>query len=87
VAPVRTPQEAVTDPRVIARGETVPLAHPSYGVIGGLLGSGAPWTFGDTPAGFDSPAPLLGQNNADVYERLLGYPHQRVAAMAADGLI
>jgi CoA:oxalate CoA-transferase len=65
----------------------VPLAHPSYGEVGGLFGSGTPWTFSDTAAGLDRPAPLLGQDNADVYERLLGYPAERVAAMAADGLI
>ena len=87
VAPVRSPQEAVADPRVTARGETVPLDHPGYGVAGGLLGSGTPWAFSDTAAGFSRPAPLLGQDNADVYGRLLGYPPEKVAAMAADGLI
>lgn len=86
-APVRTPQQAVTDPRVIARGETIPLAHPAYGTVGGLLGSGTPWKFSDTEAGFSRPAPQLGQDNTDVYGRLLGYPPERVAAMAADGLI
>lgn len=87
VAPVRTPQQAVTDKRVVARGETVPLAHPVYGQVGDLYGSGAPWTFSDTPAGFSKPAPLLGQDNADVYGRLLGYPVERLTAMADDGLI
>jgi crotonobetainyl-CoA:carnitine CoA-transferase CaiB-like acyl-CoA transferase len=87
VAPVRTPQQAVTDPRVTARRETVPLEHPDYGPVGGLAGSGTPWTFSDTTAGFSRPAPRLGQDNADVYERLLGYAPEKVAAMAADGLI
>jgi CoA:oxalate CoA-transferase len=87
VAPVRTPQEAVADPRVTGRGETVPLEHPDYGAAGDLLGSGTPWKFSETEAGFDRPAPLLGQDNADVYGSLLGYPPEKVAAMAASGLI
>ena len=87
VAPVRTPQQAVSDQRVVGRGETVPLAHPAYGAVAGLLGSGTPWTFSESTAGLERPAPQLGQDNADVYGRLLGYPPAQLAAMAADGLI
>jgi len=87
VAEVRTPTEAVVDPRVVARGETVPLEHPEHGPVGGLYGSGVPVVFSRTPAGYDRPAPGLGEHNEWVYGELLGYGADRVAEMAADGLI
>jgi crotonobetainyl-CoA:carnitine CoA-transferase CaiB-like acyl-CoA transferase len=87
VAEVRTPAEAVLDPRVVARGETVPLAHPQTGPAGGLYGSGIPVEFSATPAGFDRPAPRLGEHNGWVYGDLLGYGADRLARLAADGVI
>ena len=40
-AEVRDPQDAVRDPRVVSRGETVPLAHPEVRRGGGCLRHGA----------------------------------------------
>ncbi|MCX4092357.1 CaiB/BaiF CoA transferase family protein [Nocardia sp. alder85J] len=84
---VRTPEEAVRDPRVRARGETVPLEHPDYGVADQLHGSGLPIVFSETPAGFDGPAPHLGQHNDRVYGDLLGYSTERRARMRDQGLL
>ena len=44
-APVRSPAEAVRDPRVLARGETVPLEHPQFGRVADVIGMGVPITF------------------------------------------
>ena len=41
-AEVRGPEAAVRDPRVIARGETVPLAHPKFGIVEDVYGMGIP---------------------------------------------
>jgi CoA:oxalate CoA-transferase len=87
VAPVRTPREAIRDPRVLARGETVPLEHPVHGVVPGLLGSGLPIKFSRDEGGFDGPAPVHGEHNAAVYGDLLGYTSAQIAQMADDGLI
>jgi CoA:oxalate CoA-transferase len=87
VAPVRTPREAIRDPRVLARAETVPLAHPVHGDVGDLVGSGLPIRFSRDEAGFASPAPVHAQHNADVYGALLGYTPEQLDRMAADGLI
>jgi crotonobetainyl-CoA:carnitine CoA-transferase CaiB-like acyl-CoA transferase len=87
VAPVRAPHDAIRDPRVRERSETVPLAHPVYGEQGDLIGSGIPIVFSADPAGFDSAAPLSGQHNQDVYADLLGYGVDRLRAMEQDNLI
>ena len=87
VSPVRTPIEAVTDPRVLARGETVPLAHPDHGGAEGVHGSGVPIVFSQTPAGFAGPAPHLGQHNDHVYGELLGYGPARVEQLRDNGAI
>lgn len=77
-APVRTPEVAFRDPRVMARGETVPLAHPKLGVIGEVIGMGLPIRFSGSHVGFDKPAPAVGQHNEEIYSRLLGYSEQRI---------
>ncbi|WGL54135.1 CoA transferase [Nocardioides sp. BP30] len=87
VAPVRTPREAIRDPRVLDRHETVPLAHPTHGEVGALIGSGLPIRFSRDEAGFAGPAPIHAQHNSEVYGRLLGYTPDQLEQMASDGLI
>ncbi len=60
-AEVRDPKEAVRDPRVVSRGETVPLAHPKYGMVEDVYGMGMPIKFSRAQAGFDKPPPGLGR--------------------------
>lgn len=86
VAPVREPHEALRDRRVLDRGEVVPLEHPVYGRAEELLASGVPIRFSETPAGFSSPAPLLGQHNQRVFGQLLGYDDRHLADLRASGV-
>ena len=86
-AEVREPQAAVRDPRVIARRETMPLEHPKYGAVEELYGMGLPMRFSGAAAGYDQPAPDLGQHNSDVYGGLLGYSAERIAQLKAQGVI
>jgi len=72
-AEFRDPNDAVRDPRVLARGETVRLSHPKYGAIDDIYGMGMPIKFSAATAGFDQPAPELGEHNQAVYGGLLGY--------------
>jgi crotonobetainyl-CoA:carnitine CoA-transferase CaiB-like acyl-CoA transferase len=72
-AEVRSPREAVRDPRVQARGETVPLEHPKFGSVADVVGMGVPITFSDASAGCMRPAPSVGQDNALVYGEWLEY--------------
>ncbi|RAY15868.1 CoA transferase [Actinomadura craniellae] len=86
-APVRGPAEAVRDPLVRDRGEVVPLAHPRYDRAGELYGTGVPIVFSAAETALDEPAPALGEHNAEIYGDLLGYDAERLAALAADGVI
>lgn len=86
-AEVRAPREAVRDPRVRARGETVPLEHPSLGPVADVIGMGVPITFSEAAAGFSLPAPALGEHNGLVYGEWLGYGADRVARLRASGTI
>lgn len=86
-AEVRTPFAATRDPRVIRRGETVPLQHPQYGAVEDVYGMGLPMTFSGSSVGFDQPPPELGEHNDQVYGRFLGYSSERIAALKAQKVI
>ncbi|MBI1766626.1 MAG: CoA transferase [Acidobacteria bacterium] len=86
-AEVRTPSVAVRDPRVLARGETVPLAHPKFGAVEEVYGTGLPIKFSAATAGFDQVAPALGEHNELVYGQMLGYSAEQIAQLKAEGII
>jgi|tagenome__1003787_1003787.scaffolds.fasta_scaffold20976558_3 CoA:oxalate CoA-transferase len=86
-APVREPADAVRDDLLLAREDTVPLRHPTYGSAEGLIGSGVPVHFSGSQVGYGATAPGLGQDNGAVYQELLGYPADRVEELSADGVI
>jgi crotonobetainyl-CoA:carnitine CoA-transferase CaiB-like acyl-CoA transferase len=86
-AEVREPQVAVSDPRVIARGETVKLAHPKYGVVDEVYGTGLPISFSAATAGFDRPPPELGEHNEVVYRQILGYSPAQIQEFRKEGVI
>jgi CoA:oxalate CoA-transferase len=86
-AEVRSPSDAVRDPRVRARGETVRLDHPEYGRVADVIGTGLPITFSHATPGFARPAPSVGQDNALVYGEWLGYGPARVEKLRAAGII
>jgi len=86
-AEVRNPRDAVRDPRVVNRGETVPLAHPKYGAVEDVYGMGMPIRFSGAEAGFDQAPPGMGEHNAAVYGDLLGYSSERIADLKARQVI
>lgn len=88
VAPVRHPSEGMTDPRVVARNETMPVAHPRYPTDESLRTAGIPIQFSNCRTGFDDALPIeIGQHNATVYRDLLGYSDERLATLQAAGTI
>ena len=86
-AEVRKPGEAVTDPRVVRREETVPLVHPAYGATEEVYGMGVPIRFSESQVGFDQPPPGIGQHNAAVYGEMLGYSNERIDELRREGVI
>ncbi|MEH3039176.1 MAG: CaiB/BaiF CoA-transferase family protein [Sphingomonas paucimobilis] len=87
-APVRHPEEALADPRVMAREETMPIAHPSYPHRSELRTSGVPIRFSDARTGFDEALPIaIGEHNMAIYRDLLGYDDAQLAALVQDNVI
>jgi CoA:oxalate CoA-transferase len=86
-AEVRSPREAVRDPRVQTRGETLPLEHPAFGRVADVVGMGVPITFSDARPACLRPAPSVGQDNALVYGEWLGYGPAGVEKLQAAGVI
>ena len=86
-ASVRSPADAVRDPRVLARGETVPLEHPALGRIADVIGPGVPIRFSAAAASALRPAPEVGQDNALVYGDWLGYGAAKLERLRAAGNI
>ncbi|QAY75285.1 CaiB/BaiF CoA-transferase family protein [Sphingosinicella sp. BN140058] len=88
VAPVRHPEDALVDPRVVARNETMPIAHPDYHPEIDLRTAGVPIQFSAARTGFDDALPVrIGEHNDAVYGTLLGYTAERRAALAAAGVV
>ena len=86
-APVRTPQEAVADERVITREETLPVLHPTLGDFADLRTSGIPFRLGGARVGFAGPAPRLGEDTAQVLTEVAGYTAGQLAALRAAGIV
>jgi CoA:oxalate CoA-transferase len=88
VAPVRHPDEALLDPRVIARHEAVPVAHPAYEADTDLRTAGIPIVFSGADTGFDDVMPItVGEHNDRVLADTLGYSPDRIAELRAGGVI
>lgn len=88
VAPVRHPEDALDDPRVVARHEAVPVAHPSYSSQVNLRTAGIPIVFSGADTGFDDVTPILvGEHNDRVLATTLGYDAERIAALRERGVI
>jgi CoA:oxalate CoA-transferase len=86
-AEVRHPDAAMRDPQVVARRETVPLPHPTYGDVGDVYGMGMPIHFSGATAEFDRPAPEMGEHNHVIYGGLLGYSPEKIQALRARKVI
>ena len=81
-AEVRNPAEAVRDPRVVGRGETVRLQHPAD-----VYGRGVPIVFSDATVQMDQPPPEIGEHNQEIYGGLLGYSAAEWGALKTAGVI
>jgi len=86
-AAVRSPAEAVRDPRVLARRETVPIEHPQFGRVADVIGPGLPIRFSTAPTSAPRPAPAVGQDNSLIYGEWLGYGAAGVMRLRAAGNI
>jgi CoA:oxalate CoA-transferase len=85
-AEVRSPADAVRDPQVVARGETVRLHHPAAPDVD-VFGPGVPIVFSGSTVGLDEPPPAIGEHNLEVYGNLLGYTQAELCGLESAGVI
>jgi CoA:oxalate CoA-transferase len=84
VFPVRSVQEVVTSDQYRERGFFATVDHPATGP---LQYPGAPFKLSATPWQVRSPAPQLGQHNAQIYGERLGLGAERMEQLRRDGVI
>jgi crotonobetainyl-CoA:carnitine CoA-transferase CaiB-like acyl-CoA transferase len=84
VFPVRDMREVVESEQYRERGFFTTIEHPATGP---LTYPGAPFKFSATPWQLRSPAPQLGQHNAQVYSERLGLDPQKLKQFREKGVI
>jgi crotonobetainyl-CoA:carnitine CoA-transferase CaiB-like acyl-CoA transferase len=84
VTAVFTVEEAVEHPHLKEREYIVELEHPELGRFRDL---GAPFKLPESPGGPSRPAPLLGQDNTEIYGRWLGVGVDELERLRGSGII
>lgn len=83
-APVLDIEQIINHPHMKARGAMQDVPHPGMGPIGIPK---TPIHYSDTKVEIRRPAPLLGQHNADVLSRYLGYSAEKVSTLTQSGVL
>ncbi len=83
-APVLSIEEAIEHPHMRERG-TIARAHDR--ILGDLELPGFPLKFSEFPENHDLEAPMLGEHNADILARYLGYDAERIAGLERTGVL
>jgi crotonobetainyl-CoA:carnitine CoA-transferase CaiB-like acyl-CoA transferase len=84
VAPILSVREAMEHPHLIARGTVRTINDP---ILGEFKIPGFPLRFSGFPKEIEFDAPMLGQHNASVLERFLGFSAARVAELESAGVL
>ena len=84
LAPVRSTEEVFNWQQTRERGFFQEVEHP---LAGKFYYPTAGYKFSETPWQAERPAPLLGQDNEDIYCGRLGYSYEELARLRADGVI
>ena len=83
-APVLSVGEVMQDPHIVARKAFVELEHEQAGTVKLL----APWVrFSESPSMLTRAAPLVGQDNFEVYGDVLGLAKEEIESLMAEGVI
>ena len=81
---VQNSTEAIRDPQLLHRGHFVRLPHP---LLGETTVEGSRFRLSRTPARVERAGPTFGQHNFEVLSDLLGYDADRIAELAAAGVL
>lgn len=84
-APINTIDQVVNDPHIAgAREMFVTVEHP---LAGNIRITGSHLKLSETKTNIKTPSPLLGQNNREVYEALLGLSEEQLKELQDEGII
>ena len=84
-APLYTVKDVVEDPHIAdARKMIREIDHP---VAGRMKVIGSPINLSDTPVEVRTPAPLLGQHNADILKSVLNYSEDQIKVLKKEKII
>jgi crotonobetainyl-CoA:carnitine CoA-transferase CaiB-like acyl-CoA transferase len=81
--PILSPEAALDDAQLLARGMIVELEHPAIGVYRTL---GNPIHLSGTPVSYRRPAPMLGEHNEEILDEL-GFSPVEVVGLRKGGVI
>jgi crotonobetainyl-CoA:carnitine CoA-transferase CaiB-like acyl-CoA transferase len=83
-SPVPTFGQVANDPQLASRNMQVEVEQL---ISGKLRVPGSVFKMSQTPGDPTEPAPFLGQYNAEVYSKLLGYDHATIDRLQREGII
>jgi CoA:oxalate CoA-transferase len=83
-APVYSNEDILHSPQYQSRDSFAEIEHP---VLGRVEQPGIMFNMSETPWQVKSPAPLLGQNNDEIYSELLGYDKGDLVKLRQAGVI
>lgn len=83
-SPINRVSDLVNDPQLAARDMFCAVEHPT---AGSTTLTGSHLKFSATPATVRTPAPVLGQDNYSVYQRLLGLSADKVDELREAGVL
>jgi len=84
-APVHTPREVIQSPQLMARGFFIATRHPEIGAS--FEYPGFPHKFSTTPLRQWRRAPLIGEDNARIFEEELGLSKEEIQRLSSLGAI
>lgn len=81
---VENSRDLYADPQLRHRGHFLEFPHPLHGTA---IVEGSRCRLSRTPAGIQRPAPTFGRDNQYVLETILGYSQEKIAELAAEGVL
>jgi formyl-CoA transferase len=79
--------EVLNSEQLKARGMLVDVDMPDGGQVLNVRGLGVPIQFTNAEAGFDRPAPLLGEHNEEVLTEFAGLSAEQIEELKSNGVI